>query len=143
MTLTLIAGGRHTGRFINGRLRRENRVLKADNRQLLERAEGSDTYVHEARIRACQDAMRIAQLTSERDEYAAAVARMEEQHGETVRGLERQASELARRLELRSRTEAVVTKTQPIPTFFAGTKLASASPAQVPASAVQTEEVAK
>lgn len=135
MTLTLIAGGRHTGRFINGRLRRENRTLKADNRQLLERAEGSDAYVHEARIRACQDAMRIAQLASERDEYAAAVARMEEQHGEEIRAHKRHIAEMTRRLELRSRADAVVTKTQPIPAFIAGTKRVSINPGHVPLGA--------
>lgn len=131
MSLALIAGGRHAGRVINARLRRENRGLKADNQELVQRADAADVYVHEARMRAIQDAMLIAQLRTDRDEYAAAVERMEERHGETVRGLERQCAELARRLELRSRTEAVVTKTQPIPKFFAGTKAASTNPGHV------------
>ena len=136
ISLAVIPGGRHAGRVINARLRRENRGLKKDNRELLQRAEGADVYVHEARMRACQDAMTIARLTADRDEYAAAVKRMEEQHGETVRGMERHIAELARRLELRSKTEAVVTKTQPIPTFFAAAKLASTSPARVPTQPV-------
>lgn len=130
MSFLLVVGGRHSAGAIVRRLRRQMAKLEDDNKQLTERAEAADAYVHEARMRACQDAMLIARLRSERAELAAAVARMEEQHGKAVRGLKLQAAELARRLELRSQTEAVVTKTQPmrIPTYFAATKLASADP---------------
>jgi len=134
VSLALISGGRHAGRVINGRLRRENRELKADNQQLTQRADASATYVHEARIRACQDAMLIAQLRTERDEYATAVARMEERHDEEIRAHKRHVAELARRLELRSRTEAAVTRTQTIPAFFAATKVATTDPGHVPPS---------
>jgi hypothetical protein len=126
IALPLFTRGRHKPGVVNARLRRQVRDLEADNQQLTQRADAADVYAHKARLRACKDAMRIAQLEAERDELKAAVARMDEQQGKTIRGFERQAAELTRRLELRSQTEAVVTKTQPIPVFFAGTKLASA-----------------
>lgn len=128
MSIALVVGGRHSAGAIVRRLRRQVRDLEADNRQLIERAEASDGYVHEARIRACKDAMVIAQLRADRAELSAAVDRMDEQHSKTVRDMERHIAELTRCLELRSKTEAVVTKTQPIPVFIAGTKAASTNP---------------
>jgi hypothetical protein len=133
VTLTLIAGGRHTGRVVNARLRRENRDLKADNRELVQRAEGSDTYVHEARIRACQDSMLMAQLRAERDgaaklveglqlrleekerEHAEVVARIDERHAEVVADLEARLADMEQRLDIRHLAEAAAARTQEIP----------------------------
>lgn len=112
IALPFIARGRHKPGVVNARLRSENRELKADKRQLATNAYRHEDEIHTALLRGCQDAILIAQLRTERDGLAATVTRMDEQHGQTVRALERQAAELARRLELRSLTEAVVTKTQ-------------------------------
>jgi len=65
MTMTVIAGGRHAGRVINARLRRENSELKADRYQLAVNAYRHEDEIHEALIRGCQDAMLIAQLRAE------------------------------------------------------------------------------
>lgn len=116
MSIALVVGGRHSAGAIVRRLRRENRELKADKRQLVTNAYRHEDEIHTALLRGCQDAMFIAQLQSEKAELAATVERMDEQHGKTVRGLERNCAELTRRLELRSMTEHVVTKTQELST---------------------------
>jgi len=127
IALPFLARGRHKPGVVNARLRRENRELDRHNAQLVAGVEERERDLHTALLRGCQDAILIAQLQSERDEYAAAVARMEDRHGKEIRAMNGQLTEMARRLELRSMTEAVVTKTQPIPEFIAGTKRAAAT----------------
>jgi hypothetical protein len=148
MTFTLVAGGRHTRGAVISRLRRENRELKADKRQLAINAYRHEDEIHTALIRGCQDAMRIAQLTSERDELAAAVERMDERHGKEMRGMKVNLTEMARRLELRS----AVAQTQelsldeirrhcttPVLPLHESPLANPASPAHVPSWAVKDE----
>ena len=53
--------------------------------------------------------MRLADLEME---HAEVVARIDDRHGEIVRGLENQIADLERRLDVRVLAESVVTKTQ-------------------------------
>ncbi|MFJ4785069.1 hypothetical protein [Streptomyces sp. NPDC088794] len=72
MTLTLIAGGRHTGRFINTRLRRQVRELDDHNAHLVAGVEQREADLYTALLRGCQDAMLIAQLRAENEAVKAA-----------------------------------------------------------------------
>jgi hypothetical protein len=55
------------------------------------------------------------QLDDQDHEHAEVIARIDERHGEVVRGLEAQIADLERRLEIRAFAEAAAAKTQPIP----------------------------
>jgi hypothetical protein len=138
MSLALVVGGRHSAGAIVRRLRRQVRDLEADNQQLTCRADEAALYAHQARIQACRDAMVIARLRTDRDELAAAVERMDEQHNEEIRAHQRHIRELTRRLELRSLTDAAAAETQEIPVITAVIPLhqspqARRSPGHVPA----------
>jgi hypothetical protein len=52
------------------------------------------------------------QMTDLEKQHAEVVARIDERHGEIVRGLENQIADLERRLDVRVLAESVVTKTQ-------------------------------
>ncbi|WP_405673145.1 hypothetical protein [Streptomyces sp. NBC_01530] len=79
----------------------QHRAVDEVERQQILRA-GADLLIKGLRL----------QLEEQEARHAAVVARIDERHGETVRGLERHIAELVRRLELRSLTENVVTRTQ-------------------------------
>lgn len=55
------------------------------------------------------------QLDDLHREHAEVIARIDERHGEIVRGLEAQLADLERRLDVRVLAESVVTRTQEIP----------------------------
>jgi hypothetical protein len=55
------------------------------------------------------------QLDDKDREHAEAIERIDERHGEVVRGLEQQIAELERRLNVGVLAETAVTQTQPIP----------------------------
>jgi hypothetical protein len=55
------------------------------------------------------------QLDDKDRAHAETVARIDERHGEVVRGLEQQIAELERRLDVGVKAESVVTRTQEIP----------------------------
>ena len=55
------------------------------------------------------------QLDDQAHEHAETIARIEDRHGEIVRGLEGQIADLERRLDVRVLAESVVTRTQEIP----------------------------
>lgn len=130
LSLAVIAGGRHTGRRVNARLRSQNRELAAENQELTQRADACAVYVHKARVQACQDSMVIARLRAERAEaiqvaqglqaqlddkdreHAETVARIDEQHGDTVRDLEARLADMERRLDVGVLAEAAAATTQ-------------------------------
>jgi hypothetical protein len=55
------------------------------------------------------------QLDDQHREHAEAIARIDERHAETVRGLERQLDELRERLDIGVKAEHVIAQTQEIP----------------------------
>jgi hypothetical protein len=55
------------------------------------------------------------QLNDKDREHEETVARIDERHGEVVRGLEDQIADLERRLQIRTFAEAAAAQTQPIP----------------------------
>lgn len=81
--------------------RTRHRAVDEVDRQKAMRA-GADLLIKALRV----------QIDDLHREHAAAIARIDERHGEIVRSLEAQLAEAVRRLELRSLTETVVTKTQ-------------------------------
>ena len=157
LSLAVIAGGRHTGRRVNARLRSQNRELAAENQELTQRADASAVYVHKARVQACQDSMLIARLRAERAEaiqvaqglqaqldgkdrkHAETVARIDEQHGDTVRDLEARLADMERRLDVGVLAEAAAATTQEIPVITAVMPLheapfATTNPGRLPCS---------
>lgn len=83
------------------------------------------------------------QLDDQDRAHAETVARIDERHGEVVRGMEDQIADLERRLEIRTFAEAAAAKTQPIPVItrvlpLHQSPLASVDPTHVPASALHT-----
>lgn len=65
--MALPARGRHTAAYRIAELRREVRDLDSANTVLLTGTEDREREIHTALVRGCQDAMRIAQLSTERD----------------------------------------------------------------------------
>lgn len=72
--------------------------------------------VERLRLKKTWDDLRIKALTVQLDdlhrEHAEVIARIDERHGEIVRGLEAQIARLERQLEIGVLAEAVVTETQ-------------------------------
>lgn len=72
--------------------------------------------VERLRLKKTWDDLRIKALTVQLDdlhrEHAEVIARIDERHGEVVRGLEAQIARLERQLEIGVLAEAVVTQTQ-------------------------------
>lgn len=79
----------------------QHRAVDEVDRQLALRA-GADLLIKALRL----------QLEEQEARHAETIARIDERHGEIVRGLERQVRELQRRLDVRVLAEAAATKTQ-------------------------------
>jgi hypothetical protein len=87
------------------------------------------------------------QLDDQDHEHAETIARIDERHGETVRGLEDQIADLERRLDIRTLAEAAAAQTQPItvitpvlPLYAA--PFATTNPGRVPPSWAVADEPA-
>jgi hypothetical protein len=79
------------------------------------------------------------QLDDQDHEHAEVIARIDERHGEVVRGLEDQIADLERRLDIRAFAEAAAAQTQPITVITPvlpphQAPMATANPGRVPPS---------